>query len=64
MASSMVDDDDAVEMPRVPSLDVVVVVAAAADSDSLVVAAAAAVDDGDCYGYGYYSVERWTHDLA
>jgi hypothetical protein len=63
MASSMVDDDDAVEMPRVPSLGVVVVVAAA-DSDSLVVApaAAAAAAAGDCYGYG--SVERWTHDLA
>ncbi len=56
--------DDAVEMPRVPSLGVVVVVAAA-DSDSLVVApaaAAAAAVDGDCNGYG--SVERWTHDLA
>ena len=47
--------DDAVEMPRVPSLGVVVVVAAAA------VAAVAVADDGYCC---YGSVERWTHDLA
>jgi len=48
----MVDDDDAVEMPRVPSLGVVVAVA---------VAAVAVADDGYCC---YGSVERWTHDLA